>query len=153
MGEAGRALVVVDDDKEPFNSVRDWWNQGEFSFKTPREHLFKLLGLAADARGMNRVGSGVVLFESASPAALTYQPDGSDHIRSFAKQAAEAVKLPWKESGALVLRRGPYLIAAGLQETGADLSPVTLHGRLISLFDPTLSVVKEFSVASGRRRC
>lgn len=147
----GGALVVVDDDKDPFNSVRDWWNEGGLSFKTPREHLFKVLGLAADSRGMNHVGNGIVLFESASPAALTYQPDGSDRIRSLTKQAAEAVKLPWKESGALVLRRGPYLVTAGLQETGEDLPPVTLHGRMISLFDPTLSVVKEFAVSPGRR--
>lgn len=147
----GGALVVVDDDKDPFNSVRDWWNQGESSFKTPREHLFKLLGLSPDAQGLNRVGSGVVLYESASPAALTYQPDGSDRIRSLAKQAAEAVKLTWKQSPALVLRRGPYLIASGLEDSGADLPPVTLRGRMISLFDPALSVIKEFVVTPGQR--
>ncbi|HEY2588248.1 MAG TPA: hypothetical protein VGI81_21065 [Tepidisphaeraceae bacterium] len=147
----GGALVMVDDDRDPFNAVHEWWNQNGLSFKTPREHLFKTLGLPADARGLQRVGNGVVLFEPASPAALTYQPDGSDRLRALAKQAAEAVKLPWKESPALVLRRGPYLVAAGLEETGTDLPPVVLHGRMISLFDPTFSVVKEFAVTPGRR--
>lgn len=147
----GGALVVVDDDRDAFNAVRDWWNEGEFSFKTPREHLFKLLGLPADARGLNRVGKGIVLFESASPAALTYQPDGSDRIGKLAKQAAEAVNLPWKESAALVLRRGPYLIAAGLEESGADLPPVVLRHRMISLFDPSLTPTGEFSISPGRR--
>lgn len=147
----GGALVVADDDKDPFNAVRDWWNEGEFAFKTPREHLFKVLGISADAHGVNHVGKGVVVFESASPATLTYQPEGSDHIRSLARHAADAVKLPWKESGAMVLRRGPYLVTAGLEETGPDLPPVVLHGRFISLFDPTLSVMKEYALSPGRR--
>lgn len=148
---AGGALVVIDDDKDPFNSVREWWNEGKEKYKSPREHLFKLLGLPADEQGLHRVGRGAVLYESASPAGLTYQPNGSDQIRGWAKQAADAVQLPWKESPALVLRRGPYLIAAGLEETGAHLAPVVLHGRLISLFDPALSTVKEFPISSGRR--
>jgi len=147
----GGALVVVDDDKDPFNTVRDWWNEGKFTYKAPREHLFEALGLPADTRGLHRVGNGVVLFEAASPAAMTYQPDGSERIRSLAKQAAEAVKLPWTESAALVVRRGPYLVAAGLEESGAGLQPVVLHRRMISLFDPSLSVVKEFAVSPGRR--
>lgn len=147
----GGALLVVDDDHDPFNAVQEWWNSGGLSFKTPREHLFKRLGLAAEARGLQRVGNGVVLFEPASPATLAYQPTGSDRIRALARQAADAIKLPWKESTALILRRGPFLVAAGLEESGADQKPLVLHGRMIPLFDPSLSVVKEFAVTSGRR--
>lgn len=147
----GGALVVVDDDKDAFNAVREWWNEGTPAFKTPREHLLQALGLKADARGLNRVGEGVVLYEPASPAALTYQRDGSNKVRSLARQAAEAVKLEWKESSALVLRRGPYVVAAGMEEGGTALPPVVLHGRMIPLFDASLPVVKEFAVTPGRR--
>ena len=147
----GGALLMVDDDRDPFNAVHDWWNSDGLAFKTPREHLFKLLGLSAEARGLQRVGDGAVFFERASPAALTYQPTGSDRIRALARQAADAVKLPWKESPALVLRRGPYLVAAGLEESGSDQKPLLLHGRIISLFDPSLSVVTESAITPGRR--
>ena len=49
--------------------------------------------------------AGVVLREYASPAALTYKEDGAETIRKAVRQAAVAVKLPWKETATLVLRR------------------------------------------------
>ncbi|HXE51716.1 MAG TPA: hypothetical protein VN541_01830, partial [Tepidisphaeraceae bacterium] len=147
----GGALVVVDDDKDPFNAVPEWWNTSPMSFKTPREHLFKTLGIAPDAHGLSHVGKGVVLLDASSPAALTYQQDGADHVRAIARQAAGAIGLEWKESNALVLRRGPYIVAAGLDESVPDSKPYVVHGRLIPLFDANLPVVNEFAVAPGQR--
>lgn len=147
----GGALVVIDDDKDPFNAVHEWWNAAPLAFKTPREHLFKELGLAADAVGLSRVGKGAVLLEPASPAALTYQPDGAAKVRDLTQKAAAAVGLTWKESNALVLRRGPYVIASGLEESLADTKPFTLDGRFIPLFDAAMPVVKRFELPPGRR--
>jgi hypothetical protein len=59
--KAGGALVVVDDDKDPFNAVAEWWNTGALHLATPRHHLFDLLGLAHDATDEQRVGKGTVL--------------------------------------------------------------------------------------------
>ena len=42
----GGALVVVDDDSDPYRAVREWWNTGERHYATPRNHLFQQLGLA-----------------------------------------------------------------------------------------------------------
>ena len=39
----GGALVVVDDDGDPYNAVREWWNTAPHSFATPRQHLFEAL--------------------------------------------------------------------------------------------------------------
>ncbi|PYI84662.1 MAG: hypothetical protein DME26_12860 [Verrucomicrobia bacterium] len=36
----GGVLVVVDDDTDPYNRVREWWNSDGRSYATPREHLF-----------------------------------------------------------------------------------------------------------------
>ena len=44
---------------------------------------------------------------------------------------------------------GPYLIAAGLDESVPDAAPVMLRGRFISLFDPTLAVVTEVALDPG----
>lgn len=147
----GGALVVVDDDRDPYHEVREWWNQAPHSYRTPRQHLFEELGLPRDAEGRHAVGEGVVIRSASSPAALTYREDGADALRSLAKQAAEGVKLPWEESNALVLRRGPYVVAAGLEESVPGAPPVTLKGRFVDLFDPELPIRAEVALEPGRR--
>jgi hypothetical protein len=148
---AGGALVVVDDDSDPYNAVREWWNTAPRSYRSPLEHLFETLGISKDASGMHRVGRGIVWRESASPAALTYKADGAEIVRHAVRQSANAVKLPWKESGTLVLRRGPYLIAAGLDESAPDAKPYVLHGRYLNLFDPALAVRRDVTISPGDR--
>ncbi len=147
----GGALVVVDDDSDPYNTAREWWNTAPMRFANPRQHLFQALGLASDATGLHKAGHGVVLRESLSPAALTYKADGADTLRKAAKEAAAAVKLAWKETNSLVLRRGPYVIAGGLEESAPDANPYVLHGRYIDLFDPDLKVLTDVAVAPGAR--
>jgi hypothetical protein len=147
----GGALVVVDDDRDPYNNVREWWNTPPRSYQTPRQHLFEALGLAKDAMGLHKAGRGVVVREGASPAALTYKEDGAQTVRNLARQAAAAVKLPWKEANALVLRRGPYLVAAGLDESVPNEPAYVLRGRFVNLFDPELPVVETVALAPGGR--
>jgi hypothetical protein len=146
---AGGALVVVDDDSDPYNAVREWWNTAPRSYRSPREHLFEALGIAKDTVGLHRVGHGIVWRESASPAALTYKEDGAETIRRVVRQAANEGKLAWSESNTLVLRRGPYVIAAGLDESVTG--PYTLHGRYLNLFDPALAVRRDITIAPGDR--
>lgn len=147
----GGALVVVDDDSDPYNAVREWWNTAPNAFATPRQHLFEALGLSKDATGLHKVGRGVVVREALSPAALTYKEDGAETVRKAVRLAAAAVKLAWKETNSLVLRRGPYLIAAGLDESTPDAKPFVLHGRYLSLFDPDLAVLSTVTVSPGAR--
>jgi hypothetical protein len=148
---AGGALVVVDDDRDPYNAVREWWNTPPNAFATPREHLFAALGLAKDATGLHKVGRGVVLREALSPAALTYKEEGAETVRTAVRQAAAAVKLAWKETDSLVLRRGPYLVAAGLDESTPGAKPYVLHGRYLNLFDPDLAVLNTVTVTPRTR--
>jgi hypothetical protein len=148
---AGGALVVVDNDDDPYNSVREWWNTAPNTFATPRQHLFLQLGIPADASGLFHVGKGVVLAERVSPAALSYIANGGDTVRGFARQAAVAIHLPWSETSALVLRRGPYVIAAGLDDSIPNVKPVTLHGRFVDLFDANLPVLTSVTLAPGFR--
>jgi hypothetical protein len=56
----------------------------------------------------------------------------------------------WKESPALVLRRGPYIVAAGLDRTD-KAEPVLLKGRFIPLFDAAQPVVDQYAVGAGTR--
>lgn len=147
----GGALVVIDNDDDPYNAVREWWNTAPNTFKTPRQHLFKLLGIPENAAGKYRIGNGVLISERVSPAALTYQKNGDQVLRKFAREAADAVHLPWKETSALVLRRGPYVIAAGLDESVPNAKSYVLHGRFINLFDADLSILTAATITPGSR--
>ena len=147
----GGALVVVDDDSDPYNAVREWWNTPPLAYKTPRHHLFEALGLPPDATGPRKVGRGIVVRAALSPAALTYRPDGAETVRKAAREAAAAVKLNWKETGSLVLRRGPYLVAAGLDESLPDGKPYVLRGSYVNLFDPELAVQTDVTIAPRSR--
>ena len=148
---AGGALVVVDDDRDPYNAVREWWNTPPRAYRSPRQHLFDALGIPQDATGLRRVGRGVVVRADVSPAALTYQPDGAETLRRAVRQAAAFLRLPWRETATLVLRRGPYAIAAGLDESLPDAKPYSLRGHYLNLFDPSLVVQRDIVVSPGSR--
>ncbi len=147
---AGGALVVVDNDRDPYNAVHEWWNITPYSFQTPRQHLFGELGVPKDASGVYKVGSGVLVSAQLSPAVLTYKKDGGATIRKLVRKAALAVNLQWKETNALVLRRGPYIIAAGLDESIPNAKPHVLHGRFIDLFNSNLPILTRVSLAPRR---
>ena len=148
---AGGALVVVDNDDDPYDAVREWWNTSPKSYATPRQHLFAQLGIPKDAVGMYKVGSGVVVSARLSPAALTYQQDGDAAIRKLARQAASAIHLPWNETNALVLQRGPYIVAAGLDESIPNAQPHVLHGHFIDLFNADLPILTAVTLTPNSR--
>ena len=143
---AGGALVVVDDDKDPFNTVREWWNSDGLKYATPRLHLFEQLGIPADTKGEVKVGKGTVVVAHQSPSQLSRMTNGAESVRNLVKTAMKSVNVEWKESNALTLKRGPYIVAAGLN--GAT---TTLPGRFISLFDEGLPTIKDFQLATGHR--
>ncbi len=147
----GGALIVVDDDHDPYNAVHDWWNTAPMAYATPRHHLFQTLGLPIHTVGQTTVGKGVVLRADLSPAALTYRPDGAEQLRALVHQVAAAVHLPWQETNALVLRRGPYIVGAGLDESVPGAPAPTLRGRFVNLFDAALPVLPEVTLAPGQR--
>jgi hypothetical protein len=153
---AGGALVVLDDDKDPYNHAKDWWNSDGNAFDTPRDHLFQTLGVKPGAIGLQAIGKGFVLYEPQSPAALTYSASGADVVLDLVNKAAKAVRLPLKETNTLILRRGPYVIAAGLDEEQgnvpqAAVRPVPVTGDLINLFDPDLKESHQVAIEPGTR--
>jgi hypothetical protein len=149
----GGALVFVDDDRDPYHAVRAWWNDTSkgMSYRTPREHLFEQLGVAKDARpGTHKVGAGRLVYDASSPAGLTHRRDGADHVCGLVRRACEAIGLSYKETNHLALRRGPYVIAAGLDESMGG-APHTLQGHFINLFDARLPILESVTLAPGSR--
>ena len=121
------------------------------SYHSPREHLFEQLGLAKDAGPRtHKVGAGTLIYDASSPAALTHRRDGADHLRGLVRRACEAVGLAYRETNYLALRRGPYVVAAGLDESIAE-APKVLRGHFVHLFDARLPILETVTLAPGSR--
>lgn len=147
----GGVLVFISDDKDPFNQVRAWWNTAPHSSPNPRAAFFDHLGISAGTpAGTHSIGQGTLLYDTASPAALTYQANGAAHVRRLVQAACLAASIPYKETNFLSLRRGPYLVAAGLDESLPDV-PHMLTGRFVDLFDADLSIITSVTLTPGHR--
>jgi hypothetical protein len=158
----GGVLVLCDDDGDPYNAVREWWNSDGRHCATPREDLFALLGLPferAAAKAENqppadsalmKVGKGGVIWMQENPARLAASAVGDARLVATVKQAAAHARLKWRETNYLLLRRGPYVLGAGLDESVAG-EPKQLTGRFVNLFDSELRVQKAVTLAPGTR--
>ena len=99
---------------------------------------------------MRRVGKGGVIWMHENPAGIAKTAEGDARLVTTVKQAAARAGLKWRETNYLLLRRGPYVLAAGLDESVAG-EPKTLRGRFVNLFDPELRVQKTVSLVPGAR--
>ena len=138
----GNALILFGAG-DAFDGVREWWNQNGNGYARAQDHLTEMLGLGRTPEaGWYAVGQGWVIIEPASPAALAHDPRGDTRVAQAVRAAFRLLSLPWQESGVLALRRGPYVVAAGMDETPADSSSETaaLAGVFVNLYDPRLSI-------------
>lgn len=130
----GGHLFFVDNDGDPYNAVREWWNSDGMSYKSPRQDLFARLGIQSK-EGVQSVGRGMVDWIRQSPSALARDKFGDDELAHAVRDRGGG---PYEERSAIVLHRGPYMIAAGLE--ASHLPPTTVHGRYVDLFDSSLPV-------------
>jgi len=148
----GGVLIFCDADADPYLKVREWWNSDGNHYATPRQPLFKALGLN-DSIATNQfipVKKGGLIWLRERPAALSTSAQGAGQVMATAKLAAQKLGLKWRESNYFLLQRGPYIIAAGLDESVPD-EPKVLHGRFVNLFDAELRVLKDVTLAPGSR--
>ncbi|WP_354358856.1 hypothetical protein [Pedobacter sp. UYP30] len=147
----GGVLVYLGRDKDPFQTVKEWWNTNGNTFKTPSQHLFKLLGIADDGKaGKYSVGAGKVYVLRKDPKENVLEESGDalflKTIKTAYQQEAKAGDLVIKNN--FVLHRGPYIIAAVMDE-GKDSKPLNLKGSFIDLFNPELPVINEKVIPLG----
>ncbi|HXR06626.1 MAG TPA: hypothetical protein VN765_04795, partial [Candidatus Acidoferrum sp.] len=148
----GGVLIFSDEDADPYLKVREWWNSGGKNYATPREHLFELLGIGnpVATNQFIPINQGGLIWRRERPAAFSASAEGAAQVVAAAKLAAASIGLKWRASNYLLLRRGPYLIAAGLDESVAG-PPRSLHGRFVSFFDSELRVQNDISIGPGSR--
>ncbi|MDB6135199.1 MAG: hypothetical protein JWM59_3442 [Verrucomicrobiales bacterium] len=147
--KAGGVLVFADDDSDPYLKVREWWNTGDHHFGTPREHLFAQLGWnpshPPQTLETQAIGKGTVVFDRENPVVFSLSGEACDRYMGIVKTAAAKGSIEWKETNHFLLRRGPWIIAAGLRES-IKAPPATLDGRFINLFNPALGVIRHIDV-------
>lgn len=150
----GGVLVVCDNDKDPFNKVREWWNTDDMHYATPRQDLFERLGIAEDPGDSSyqiaKVGDGAVIWLHESPVKIADTPNGDAEFVKLAARATALAKMDWSEKNYLMLRRGPYIIAAGLDDSIGG-APRVLRGNFVDLFDASLKVRKQITISPGSR--
>jgi hypothetical protein len=148
----GGVLVFCDKDADPYLKVREWWNSDGKNYATPREQLFEQLGLG-NSVATNQfipINKGGLIWLRERPANLTTSVAGAKQVIATAKLAAKRAGLKWRETNYLLLRRGPYVIASGLDES-ASAEPRELHGHFVNLFDSELRVQNDIAIAPGSR--
>lgn len=151
--KAGGILIFLGDDSDPYNAVKAWWNDSSkgMKFEAPRAHLFEQLGVGKDAStGTHVIGKGMLVYDQRSPAALSRQQDGAIQVLALVAFACERAGMSYRETNYLVLRRGPYLIAAGLGESRSE-DTKTLKGNFLNLFDSNLAIVETIALKPGSR--
>jgi hypothetical protein len=151
----GGTLLMVDDDSDPYNKVREWWNTGSRVYATPREHLIEQLGIPATGVLPNasplKVGRGIVAWLRRNPVDLAASPQGDTQLVASVAAVAAAKGMRLQEANFLLLRRGPYVVAAGLDESIPG-HPKVLQGRLVDLFDPKLPIHNSVVLSPGSRQ-
>jgi hypothetical protein len=159
----GGCLMYFDGRDDPFDRVREWWNDDGRTSGTAAQALFRAAGLGgAPGEGFHEVGKGRLAIVKQSPRALAAQAEGAEVVRKAVRDAFEVPRAvgsrtdgpgassAWRTQNYLSLRRGPYVVSAVLEES-VSTTPLRLAGRFIDLFDPALPFVREKIVKPGER--
>ncbi|MCF0234930.1 MAG: hypothetical protein HUK22_08145 [Thermoguttaceae bacterium] len=149
----GGVLIYVGAETDGYHAARDWWNAESAvkQYATPGAHLMESLGLGENpAEGEYVFGAGRIFVERKRPAFYGRSAANADAYRAIVAKACAAAGLEYTERNYLTMERGPYLIAAGLEESASD-APVEFEGAYVNLFDPELKVQKRLSVKPGER--
>ena len=145
----GGRLIYSATDKDPFQSVMEWWNTGDNSFAAPSDHLFGLMGIEAGAaEGEYSYGKGAVCILRTDPKDYVLREGGDAKLLEAVRKEYEAVAGALELKNNFQLQRGPYKMVAVMDESVSD-EPVVLEGVYIDLFDPALPVYTSRSIAPG----
>lgn len=143
----GGTLLYVGRDEDAFQSVREWWNQDENTFKTPSEHLFGKLGMKAPFNaGEYTFGKGKVVIMRNDPKEFVLNGNGdTEYINMLSKLYGN---LEFKNHFALT--RGNYELISVVDEND-NQTPYTINGKFIDLFDPEIPVLNSKQVNPGEQ--
>lgn len=149
----GGVLVYCGEDVDPYQSVMEWWNKDGNNYKTPSSHLFEKLGLSQNPEeGKYVAGKGAVYVLREDPKHFVLKQKNDEKYFSLIEKAYkdDVKKGKIEVRNNLYLERGPYTIAAVMDESVSD-EPLRLSGLYIDLFDKDLPVLSEKIINPGEQ--
>ena len=142
----GGRLIYCSRDNDAFQNIKEWWT--ESGYEAPSEHLFELMGMERKAaEGEYRCGKGRVYILRQDPKEFAMNEGGDSRLMQTLGNAYGKLK----EKNNFLLRRGHYLIASVVDEGVVSNEPLTLEGRFLDLFDPTLPCLPGKMVRPGEQ--
>lgn len=148
----GGSLIYISRDKDPFQTVREWWNTDGLHFKSPADHLFQLLNIKEQAsEGIYRREKGNVLIIRKDPKEFVLQANQDSKLvkavaQLYQKTTGEALQF----KNHLCLQRGNYILASVMNESVSSNS-LMLKGSFVDLFDENLAVITQKEIPVGEQ--
>jgi len=147
----GGLLLIVDDGSDPYNHVREWWNEEGENENTPMDDLLKRLEVNAAVKdALQETGEGGVWLMDASPRQLQKEEGGANRIVETARTLLASKGMQMESRHYLSVRRGPYLAASVLDESISE-EPISFEGNYVDLFDPMLGITRKRMLAANER--
>lgn len=149
----GGVLVFSGTDKDPFQSVQEWWNTNGNKYNVPSDHLFEQMNIVSNpSEGEYKVGKGKVYVLRTDPKDYALKSGNTHQLIGVVKKLYESLdeknKLEFKNN--FYLERGVYNLVSVLDESTSAES-YTVKGTLIDLFDPKLPIYKSKEIAVGEQ--
>ena len=136
----GGIVVYCGRDNDPYQNVLEWWNQSGNKYTAPSQHLFQLMDMPKNAEeGIYSYGKGSVYVIRQDPKEFVMQAEGDHTLLKVIEKVYG--KLEYKNY--FYLERGPYVMAAVVDENAISNEPLILKGNYIDLFDPALPCMKQ----------
>lgn len=143
----GGTLIYLGDGSDPYHNIKGWWNTGKANYKTPSEHLFKMLGLPTNAQdGVYEVGKGHVAIWNIAPSRLCLTAEIADQYRAFVKEIIAKNGSDWEYTNQLTMRRGNYIISAVMDESITD-KPKVLNGLFADMLENDYKIITQKVIA------
>ncbi|NUM56098.1 MAG: hypothetical protein HUU46_20855 [Candidatus Hydrogenedentes bacterium] len=148
----GGCLILVDDGRDPYHAVREWWNDQGASEAKAYDHLLGVLGAGETAwKNPVVVGGGFVRAIAQSPAQLSREKGGAEKVRGWVAEMLRQRGEELQTSPGICIRRGPYIAAGVCDESPLEVHSMTVWGKCVDLFDPGLRIVDNLVLGPNQR--
>jgi len=153
----GGTLIYVGDDSDRFGRISAWWNKDGETSATPREDLWRRLGLNRDPGSESdsvRCGKGRVIWKRVSPKQLAADPNGAEIVMDMIRGALGKSDADHEPGPYLCLERSsdrkslPYLVGAVMDEAGST-EPLRLQGLYADLFTSNVEILRDPVIEPG----
>ena len=149
----GGVLVYSGKDKDPFQSVEEWWNTNNYNYNSPSEHLFEQMDMIANpTEGEYRYGVGTVYVIRKDPKEYVLEKDKDqdfvEKVKTLYEQRTNGGLMEFKNN--FYLERGPYNIVSVMDESVSN-EPYVAEGLFIDLFNPQLPILTKKKVLPGQQ--